>query len=296
MKKTLFIASAVVMITIASCTNKEKVAYLESSRDSLQTQLDNLQLELTEYFSLVSDIENNINEIKQREQLITLNPEGDQTEGKAIKKQLLQDLDAINKLMEENKSNIAQLNKKLKSSYYQAGKFKKMASELEERVATQEGEINTLNLKVDELLTTNETLNVQVDSLNTLNASKSEIIAQKDAEILGMDEQLHTAYYTSGSSAELIEKQIINKQGGFIGIGAVKKLNPQFSKGQLNQVDIRNIESIPVASKKLELVTEHPQESYEIVMNEEEKQIDKLVITDPDKFWASSKVLVMLTK
>jgi chromosome segregation ATPase len=292
----LFIAVAVIVFGAASCIDKEKVANLESSRDSLQTELKNVQLELTDYFTLVSDIESNINEIKEREKMVSIEQENNTSDNKSTKEQLIADLKAINNLMEENKSNIADLNKKLKGSYYQTGKFKKMAAQLEERIAKQEAEINTLNLKVNDLLASNEDLNLQVDSLFNINTNSTEIIAQKEASIQQLDDQLHTAYYTAGTSAELIEKHIINKEGGFIGIGKVEKLNPQLNLEQLNAVDTREIETIPLSGKGIEFVTEHPQDSYEIVMNEEEKTVDRIVILDPDKFWESSKVLVMLTK
>lgn len=296
MKKTLIILSAAVVIASASCTDNKKIAQLESSRDSLKTELNNLQVELTDYFSLVSDIESNINEIKEREQLINIEQENNESQDKASKRQIIDDLKSINNLMAENKSKIEELNKKLNGSYYQTGKFKKMVAQLEEKVNNQGEKIETLNLEVNDLLAKNENLNTQVDSLHNVNTNSLEIISEKQAEIQQLDDELHTAYFTSGTSAELLEKQIINKEGGFIGIGKVEKLNPQLDKSQLNLVDIRELESIPVKSKNVEIVTEHPQDSYEIVVNEEEKQVDKLVILDPNKFWESSKVLVMLTK
>jgi chromosome segregation ATPase len=296
MKKTLIVVSVAVVIASASCTDNKKIAQLESSRDSLKTELNNLQVELTDYFSLVSDIESNINEIKEREQLINIEQENNESQDKASKRQIIDDLESINNLMAENKSKIEELNKKLNGSYYQTGKFKKMVAQLEEKVNNQGAKIETLNLEVNDLLAKNENLNTQVDSLHNVNTNSLEIISEKQAEIQQLDDELHTAYFTSGTSAELLEKQIINKEGGFIGIGKVEKLNPQLDKSQLNLVDIRELESIPVKSKNVEIVTEHPQDSYEIVVNEEEKQVDKLVILDPNKFWESSKVLVMLTK
>jgi chromosome segregation ATPase len=296
MKKTLIIVSVAVVIASASCTDNKKIAQLESSRDSLKTELNNLQVELTDYFSLVSDIESNINEIKEREQLINIEQENNESQDKASKRQIIDDLESINNLMAENKSKIEELNKKLNGSYYQTGKFKKMVAQLEEKVNNQGAKIETLNLEVNDLLAKNENLNTQVDSLHNVNTNSLEIISEKQAEIQQLDDELHTAYFTSGTSAELLEKQIINKEGGFIGIGKVERLNPQLDKSQLNLVDIRELESIPVKSKNVEIVTEHPQDSYEIVVNEEEKQVDKLVILDPNKFWESSKVLVMLTK
>jgi chromosome segregation ATPase len=252
--------------------------------------------ELTEYFALVSDIEHNIQEIKEREQLIAIDKEQNQPEDQASKKQLVEDLKVINKMMADNKTKMEELNKKLQGSYYQTGKFKKMVAQLEERVTEQESQINTLNTRVDELVAKNETLNVQVDSLENINTNSKEIIAENEATIQNMDEQLHTAYYTSGTSQELMENQIINKEGGFIGLGKVEQLSASLDKSKLNSLDIREVDNFPINSKKLELVTKHPEGSYEIVLNEEAKQVDKLVILDPDKFWESSRILVMLTK
>ncbi len=297
MKKTFLLASvAAVIIGAASCTDKEKEAQLQGSIDSLQTEIRQRDTQVTEYFTLVSDIESNIKEIKEREKMISINTEKNQAGSEDSKKQILNDLKAINALMLENKTNLEALDKKLQNSNYQTGKFKKMATELEERVTAQATEIETLNTQLNELVAKNETLNTRVDSLFTINTTKSEVLAENEATIQDMDTQMHTAYYTSGTSEELIAKHIINKEGGFIGIGKVELLNPQINKSDLTSADIRDLSSIPINSKKLELVTNHPADSYEIVLNEDEKQVDKLVILDPDKFWESSKLLVMVTK
>ncbi len=295
MKLKLFILSATVVLA-AACTDKEKIAQMQGSIDSLKTELGNRDTELTEYFTLVSDIESNIAEIKERENMISLEQESNPTADLASKKQMVEDLKAINTLMVENKAKLEELNKKLQSSYYQTGKFKKMVAQLEEKVSVQETDIQNLTVQVSELTAKNETLNQTVDSLFTENTSKSEMIAEKDGQISEMDEQLHTAYYTTGTASELEEKEIITKEGGFIGIGSVEQLSPTFDKSDFTLVDIRKVNTIPLNSKKAELVTNHPQGSYEIVMNEEARQVDKLVILDPDKFWASSKYLVIAKK
>ncbi|MDZ7604584.1 MAG: hypothetical protein U5K79_03130 [Cyclobacteriaceae bacterium] len=297
MKKTFLFASvAAVIIGAASCTDKEKEAQMQSSIDSLQTEIRQRDTQVTEYFALVSDIESNIKEIKEREKMISINSEINEPGSEDAKKQILKDIKAINALMLDNKANLEALDKKLKNSNYQTGKFKKMAAELEERVTAQATQIEALNTQLNEMVAKNETLNTRVDSLFNTNTTKSEVLAKNEATIQDMDAEMHTAYYTSGTSDELIAKHIINKEGGFIGIGKVELLSPQINKNDLTSVDFRNLSSIPINSKKVELVTNHPADSYEIVLNEEEKQVDKLVILDPAKFWESSKLLVMVKK
>ena len=295
MKLKLIILSAIVVLA-AACTDKEKLAQMQGSIDSLKTEIGSRETELTEYFTLVSDIEGNISEIKERENMISLEQESNQSDDLASKKQMVEDLKAINSLMVENKSKLEELNKKLQSSYYQTGKFKALVAQLEEKVNIQEADVQTLTMQVSELTAKNETLSVAVDSLFTENTTKAVILEEKEGMITQMDEKLHAAYYATGTSTELQEKQIITKEGGFIGIGKVDQLSPVLNKSDFTLVDIRKINTIPLNSKKVELVTSHPQGSYEIVVDDEAKQVDKLVILDPDKFWESSKYLVIAKK
>ena len=292
----LILLSAGLVIVLASCTDKETVTQLENTRDSLRVELDKQGNELTEYFHLFSDIESNINEIKQREQWISLQQEEELTSDKSSREQLVTDMKAINNLLSENKVKIDELNKKLKGSNYQTAKFKKMVTELEEKISNQESDINTLNLKINDLLAQNADLNIRIDSLNVVNTKSSEIITHNTVMIQELDSQIHKAYYAAGTSDELLERNIIEKEGGFIGLGKVERLNSQININTLNSVDIRDVSSFPLNSKNVELVTEHPQDSYRIVINEEENKVDRLEILDPERFWESTKVLVMLTK
>ena len=292
----LILLSAGLVIVLASCTDKETVTQLENTRDSLRVELDKQGNELTEYFHLFSDIESNINEIKQREQWISLQQEEELTSDKSSREQLVTDMKAINNLLSENKVKIDELNKKLKGSNYQTAKFKKMVTELEEKISNQESDINTLNLKINDLLAQNADLNIRIDSLNVINTKSSEIITHNTVMIQELDSQIHKAYYAAGTSDELLERNIIEKEGGFIGLGKVERLNSQININTLNSVDIRDVSSFPLNSKNVELVTEHPQDSYRIVINEEENKVDRLEILDPERFWESTKVLVMLTK
>lgn len=291
MKATILIASVAVVLFATSCEDKEKTA-LQGRLDSLSTELNNRDTELNDYLGLVADIESNLKEIKERENIIALENET----SKDTKEQIVSDLHAINALMAENKEKLNELNNKLKNSNFNASKFKKLVADLEEKMVVKEGEIATLTTQVEELTAQNTTLNVRVDSLYTENKTKEDILNNKETILKDMDEQLHTAYYTSGTSKELASNAIISKEGGLLGIGSVQQFSGSIDNSKFTSLDIREVNTIPLNSKKVEIVTNHPQGSYELVLDDQEKQVDKLVITDPDKFWASSKYLVMVKK
>ena len=90
------------------------------------------------------------------------------------------------------------------------------------------------------------------------------------------------------------EKGLIAKAGGFLGMGKSKSIQSEFANESFTQIDITETKSYPVFSKSAELITEHPEGSYEWV--EENEQIAYMVISDPKEFWKISKYAVLETK
>jgi len=70
-------------------------------------------------------------------------------------------------------------------------------------------------------------------------------------------------------------------------------LKSDFNKTSFTEIDRRNFKTIPVFSKKAELATSHPADSY--VWVEGENGVDWLEIVKPEAFWQTSKYLVILT-
>lgn len=59
--------------------------------------------------------------------------------------------------------------------------------------------------------------------------------------------------------------------------------------------DSRLLSEIPVGQKRASVVTSHPEDSYQLV-TAGDKVVEKLVITDPVRFWETSKVLIISYK
>ena len=67
------------------------------------------------------------------------------------------------------------------------------------------------------------------------------------------------------------------------------------SMESFTQADSRLLSEIPVGHRKVTVVSTHPEGSYELV-TDGSKSVEKLLITDPVRFWESSKVLVVSYK
>jgi len=102
--------------------------------------------------------------------------------------------------------------------------------------------------------------------------------------------EMNSAFYAIGTSKELKTKGVLTKEGGVAGIGGVNKLNTAaLPTDYFTAADITNTNEIAIGAKKATLATSHPEGSYRF-----ENGAEKLVITDPTKFWSISKYLVVV--
>ena len=278
---------------VFSCSQldlEEKVVALQEENQALQEQSLAKDQSIAEFLESFSEIEQNLAEIRERELNIDLN-NGDAAASEDVRKRVTEDIKVINQLMVENKKTIEELNSKISQAGGKNSQLRKalesakqeLTAKIEERdvqIAELKEELKTLDFTVQEL-------NSRVDTLTLANNQKEEIILDQTG-------QLHTAYYTIGSSKELLAENILSKDGGFLGLGKSEALKDDFSTEKFNKIDITATTTIPISGSKAELVTNHPTDSY-VIEGDSEKSVDRLVIIDPDRFWNSSKYLVVVT-
>ena len=87
-------------------------------------------------------------------------------------------------------------------------------------------------------------------------------------------------------------KNLVDKRGGFIGLGKaiVPADNTDFAS--LTKIDTRNTQEIPLTGKRIKIVTTHPDTSYSL--EGDPKRPTSIRITNPDLFWKASKCLVIM--
>ena len=103
---------------------------------------------------------------------------------------------------------------------------------------------------------------------------------------------MHTIYYIVGQEKKLREAQVLDKEGF---IGRTLKMAKGNNLDFFLQADSRDLFEVPIRQKRVTVVTSHPEGSYELIKGAD-KTVLKLVITDPVRFWESSKVLVVSYK
>jgi chromosome segregation ATPase len=201
--------------------------------------------------------------------------------------------------MAENKQKIASLQSQLSSS---DSEFKRMTANLNKRLKDKDEEIITLktnlealNIEKEQLSQNVAQLSSRVDTLTSVTAEQASLIEEQEGKIENQIIALNTAYVAIGSYKNLRDENVVEKEGGVLGIGSTEKIREDVNQAAFSKIDITEVRTIPVLAKKADLVSAHPLGSYEFEKNEEEN-IEKLVILDPDKFWESSKYLVVLVE
>ncbi|MEM8967619.1 MAG: hypothetical protein AAGE93_14465 [Bacteroidota bacterium] len=282
-------------VTLFGCNHKElenQVAALEAERQQMVTAVEQKDVALTEFMESLATVEDNLQKIRERELNIEITKQEKGLSTKESQKQIVSDIQAIDALLVENRKKIQDLNEKLAGAYGKSNKLRKsltkLKDELTEQIKDRETQIGTLKDQLVAMEMKIDTLNVNLASLEETNLEKDAVIEEKTIE-------LHEAYYVAGTSKELQEKSVIDRKGGVLGLGRTTTLADKYDAQQFTKIDIREQMSFPLPSEDIKLATTHPAGSYQIKADEEAKTT-QLVIADPEKFWESSKYLVMVVK
>ena len=288
MKKIILL---LLLLPILFGCNQKKVENLESRNDSLMQQAYAKDQALNDFLKAMNDIQYILDSIKAKEMIINEKTEGQVELKKTSKDQIIEDINTIYSLLEENKEKLAELRRQLGKSYYKITELEKMINRMSLQLEEKDQEIAALTEMLNQMDIKIVALTQDVDRLTQEGQEKSQTIQQQSEEIEARTIAMNTAYYVVGTKKDLKDANIITSEGGFIGIGKEKKLSDDFDVEDFTRIDIREVTTIPAPGKKIEIVTSHPAESYEI-QNEGDERV--ILIKDAKAFWKNSQYLVVV--
>lgn len=286
MKHIATAAALGVVALLASCVSRQVVVEAESRSDSLELVVSAKDSLINAVFADINAISENLALIKSRENLITV--AGEAEGGRRPVEEISNDIKAIDRLLRENRSKIESLQRSaalLRKANLRIDGLEKMIADMNRQLAEKKTEVEQLR---ESLVRMGD----EVKSLTEEVAVCSAEVENLSGEKVELQNQLNTVYYIVGAEKELRDAQIINKQG-FIGRTLTVGRNSNFDS--FTMADSRLLTEIPVGQKKATLVTSHPEGSYELV-TDSNKIVEKLLITDPVRFWESSKILIISYK
>ena len=286
MKHIATAAALGVVALLASCVSRQVAVEAESRSDSLELVVSAKDSLINAVFADINAISENLALIKSRENLITV--AGESEGGRRPGEEIDNDIKAIDRLLRENRAKIESLQR----SAAQLRKANLRIDGLEKMIADMNRQLAEKNAEVEQLRESLVRMGDEVKSLTEEVAVRSAEVENLSGEKVELQNQLNTVYYIVGAEKELRDAQIINKQG-FIGRTLTVGRNSNFDS--FTMADSRLLSEVPVGQKKATLVTSHPEGSYELV-TDANKVVEKLIITDPVRFWESSKILIISCK
>ena len=286
MKHIANAAALGVVALLASCVSRQVAVEAESRSDSLELVVSAKDSLINAVFADINAISENLALIKSRENLITV--AGESEGGRRPVEEIDNDIKAIDRLLRENRAKIESLQRsaaQLRKANLRIDGLEKMIADMNRQLAEKKAEVEQLR---ESLVRMGD----EVKSLTEEVAVRSAEVENLSGEKVELQNQLNTVYYIVGAEKELRDAQIINKQG-FIGRTLTVGRNSNFDS--FTMTDSRLLSEVPVGQKKATLVTSHPEGSYELV-TDANKVVEKLIITDPVRFWESSKILIISCK
>lgn len=285
MKKLIFITlmAATLLSSCADNKDREEKEQAQALAAASQEQLAEAVQDRDQLLGLVNDISADMSEIKRLENILTVSG-GSETPNQ--QDQIRADIAALQQALQERRTRLEELEKKLKNSDLTNSKLKQTITNLRAQIDSQASEIEQLKTSLNKANTRISELNTTVDSLNTTVADVTNAKNEAEQKSEDLANELNTCYYAIGSKSELKSHNII--ETGFL--RKSKLMKGQFDQKFFTTADKRSLSSISLHSKKAEVLTNHPADSYEIETRGEQKV---LVIKNAAKFWSLSNFLVV---
>ncbi|MBR5717227.1 MAG: hypothetical protein IKX59_11620 [Bacteroidales bacterium] len=288
MKKISVMLAVVMAVVLTGCNQVSKEQYQQatSTNDSLMyvaLQQGNEIYELSNTLNAVSEQLDQING-----QIALSNGEDQNLVDK--RERLLQQIAMVKQTIEEKQQALDELQKKYSTQLSQNKVLKQTIERLQSEVAGYEAKIADFKVVVADHEQRIEGLTNTLEETQATLANTIEQNEQKQEVINTQDEMLNTGYYLVADKNRLKDLGLL--EGNLL---TKKRLTRQgFSSEGFTKVDIRELEELPLGAKKVDILSSHPSDSYDL--REQADGTRKLVILDPSKFWSNTRYLVVKTK
>lgn len=277
----VYVAMSTMMISCNEKTQENTPAMPEANatEDELRQAVNDRE----ELIGLVTEINDGIAEIKDLEKIVTI----DNGETPNERARLIADIAAIRDKIAEREARLAELEQKLKTSNIYSEKLKSTIETLRKQIDKQNEEISNLTRELGIAKETITQQTAKIDTLTTTVQNVSNDLASSQQANLELKNDINRCFYVIGSDKELKEHKIIEK--GFL--RKTKILEGDYEQNYFTIADKRTLTTIPLYSKKAEVMTKQSKDSY--VIEEGANGMKVLKITDPAKFWQLTNYLVI---
>ncbi|MFZ6053326.1 Cbp1 family collagen-binding glycoprotein adhesin [Halocola ammonii] len=276
MKNSIFIFALVALFaTACSSDDKSREETLKEQNKTLINAAIDKNKQIENYRDVLNRLDHRLQQIRLRNKPLAVSTNDAEFSKSSIDQKLI----LIEDFLEQSRYELSVMESKLRKNEADFKAYDRQLATMRNHLEDQFEEVDQLQSKLTDSQIALEAQRAQAEEL-------VRTVEQKEDE-------LDKAWFAFGTFEELKEKAVVEKRGGILGIGAVKSLTPEFNKKYFTEIDIEEVNRIPIMSKKVEIITNHPNDSFRVVG---EEQIEYIEILDAEKFWSVSKYLTVVVK
>lgn len=273
-------ATLITLLLLTACGGKTDTSALEQTIDSLRQANQQQQNSLQEMTTFVTTMSDGMNAIAQQENMI-FNNGGN--EGTSLdKEQLKSHLETLANTLTEQRSKIKALTDSLKARGADLSKMQGLIDNLTRQLEEKDKVIAQLRQDVEQKNFSIADLQKKLNVAMAGSAQYEQRAAKAEKELA----TITSAYVLMGTKEALLDGGYIDKR---------KHVQTEtMPKGDFTKVNIYQFTELDIPTRSPKLLTDHPRKSYSIEKIDKENR--KLVITNPQLFWSSSRYLIIQVK
>lgn len=300
MRKYLVVvaASAALMACDASRAELEQRV---TELAQVSAQKDSLIQEVMSTTQFVSDLSADLSAVKALNAGRPVATEASDLEGKTPAQMRA----AVRERVRELAQRVDQSEARLAQSRARVQSLSGSNAEMQQQLAVYDSTINSLRVVIEGQKTEISALSEQVLGLQAANVQLATARDSIDRErvnltetVSAMTSESNKAYYVVGTEQELVDKGIVTKRGGVLGLG--KTLTPSRVLKEEDFVEIDRMRdsviTFPDAEKPYRFVSLQNTEYLEVPPDKDQNLRTGLKIASPENFWATSKFLILVQK
>jgi cell division protein FtsB len=286
-----FVALALVVVGCQGGPSKQVQARL-SQLDSVTAQRDSLFSDVAENARLLNELNTELSKVKG---LSTQDPATAESPMAAAREDLLGKVHQITTRLAESEKRLAQSRRQLRH-------IRAQSDSLKDRVANLESQVGDFEAMIASQKTTVASLTQRVQELEAMNVAFQDTMTTMRDTIASMETRENTAYYIVGTEKELLDRGVIQKEGGhhvlFIFGKAGQTIVParQLDVTQFTQINLHDMTDIPLPDSTANYKIASRQDLTGLATPVENRNMVRgsLKIEDPDQFWRPSKFLIVV--
>jgi hypothetical protein len=241
------------------------------------SEKDSLFNEVVETTKFISEVYTELSSLSGE-----LNTRGIEQKSPDYRQEITKKIQLLSKRMQDNE-------KRLKESQSRIQELKKSNTKFANQIASYEQVISDLNTIIQNQKEEIVVLNGKVSELSGKVVALTEEKAVLNDQVNTLTEETNTCYYVVGTANFLEGNKIMERKGTFIGLAGKRVPAETLNASAFTAINITRQTEISLPGTLNEVVSSHNTQYMKV--SDDKK---KITITDPKKFWQSSRYLIVV--